>query len=131
MIFCPSPPNTDVSFSQRRTFSHIATKQSQPSGKYTDTLSTSTPLTHWVTASSDSFLNSKVTSPESCVAFSSHGHVFLVSPSGKFPLSFPNFHILNTFDDYKSVILQNVPQFWLTDNFLMTRAGYMIQQFYS
>ena len=92
------------------------TKQSQTSGKYTGTLSASTPLAHWVTASSDSF-NSKVASPESRVAFSSHGHVVLGSPSGKFPLSFPNFHILNIFDDYKPVILQNVPQFWLTGIF--------------
>ena len=43
--------------------------------------------------------------------------MFLVPPSGKFPLSFPNFHILNSFVDYKPVILQNVPQFWLTDIF--------------
>ena len=52
---------------------------------------------------SGSFLNSKATSPGSCVAFSSH--VSLVPASGKFPPSFPNFHILNVFDDYKPVIL--------------------------
>ena len=34
-------------------------------------------------------VTSKNIDAESCVAFSSHGHVFLVSPSGKFPLSFP------------------------------------------